>query len=93
MKSNAPHDIHDTDEKGSKATRLRVQLDFSEEAFNRLEEIRKAKDVATKAEVIRDAIRIYEWLVEQSKANRIIEVQDSEGNQVSRIEANWFLRL
>lgn len=93
MQPNAPHNIRDTDEKGGKATRLRVQLDFSEDAFNRLEEIRKAKDVATKAEVIRDAIRIYEWLVEQSKAGRIIEIQDSEGNQVSRIEASWFLKL
>ncbi len=73
-------------------SRLRVQLDFSEEAFNRLEDLRKETDAASKADVIRDALRIYEWLAEQSRAGRFIEVQDEEGRQVSRVEARWFLR-
>jgi hypothetical protein len=72
--------------------RLRVQLDFSEDAFNRLEEIQQETGVASKADVIREAIRVYEWLAEQSKTGRFIEVQEQDGSQVSRIEAKWFLR-
>jgi hypothetical protein len=73
-------------------TRLRVQLDFSEDAFDRLEELRKETDVGSKADVIREAIRVYEWLAEQSRAGRMIEVLDEDGQQVSRVEARWFLR-
>jgi metal-responsive CopG/Arc/MetJ family transcriptional regulator len=72
-------------------TRLRVQLDFSEDAFKRLEELGKETGVNSKAEIIRDALRIYEWIVEQSRDKRIIEVQEQDGTQVSKIEAKWFL--
>lgn len=78
------------DEKGP--SRLRVQLDFSADSFERLEELRGETDESSKAEVIRNAIRFYEWLVEQSKAGRFIEVQDDEGRVVTRVEAKWFLR-
>jgi len=78
------------DEKGP--SRLRIQLDFSADSFERLEELRRETDESSKAEVIRNAIRFYEWLVEQSKAGRFIEVQDDERRVVSRVEAKWFLR-
>jgi hypothetical protein len=72
--------------------RLRVQLDFSEDAFDRVEELRREIDAASKADVIREAIRVYEWLAEQAKEGRFIEVQDRGGQQISRVEAKWFLR-
>jgi maltose-binding protein MalE len=84
--------VVDHDSTTGRAARLRVQLDFSEDAFDRLEELRKEADAGSKADVIREAIRVYEWLAEQSKAGRMIEVQDEDGHQVSRVEARWFLR-
>ncbi len=78
--------------RGKGISRLRVQLDFSEDAFNRVEALREETDAASKAEVIRNAVRFYEWLAEQSKAGRFIEVRDKDGTQVSRAEAKWFLR-
>lgn len=74
------------------SNRLRVQLDFSEDAFDRLEDLRKETDAISKADVIRNALRVYEWLAEQSRAGRFIAVQDEDEHQISRIEAKWFLR-
>jgi hypothetical protein len=91
MQSDANHEAKKKGEKTN--SRLRVQLEFSEDAFLRLEALRQAKDAPTRAEVIRSALRIYEWLLEQSEAERIIEVQEKDGRQVARVEANWFLKL
>ena len=82
----------DQDTKLKGTNRQRVQLDFSEEAFSRLEDLRKETDSTTKAEVIRDALRVYEWIAEQARAGRVIEVQESDKTPISRIEAKWLLR-
>ncbi len=77
--------------KGS-SDRLRVQVDFSEDALNRLEELRERTESGTKSDVIRNALRLYEWMVEQSEMARTIEVKEKNGDQVSKTEAKWFLR-
>lgn len=50
-------------------TRQRVQLDFTPEAFGRLQEIKTMADVKTNAEVVRNAIRLYEWFLRQQREN------------------------
>ena len=52
---------------GSEAARQRVQLDFTPEAFTRLQEIKTMADVKTNAEVVRNAIRLYEWFLRQKQ--------------------------
>ena len=44
--------------------RLRLQLDFSPQEHERLQEIRKKADGKTTAEVVRNALRIYEWYLD-----------------------------
>lgn len=47
--------------------RQRVQLDFSPEAFDRLQEIKAMADAKTNSEVVRNAIRLYDWFLRQSR--------------------------
>ena len=76
----------------SKVTnKQRVQFDFSPEALQRLEDLKEKVDATTKAEVIRNALKIYEWFATQLDPNSIIEVKDQEGNTIFRIPAKVLL--
>ena len=72
--------------------RIRVALDFSQEALARLEDVQRLRKAATKAEVIRNALRTYEWLCEQSRLHRSIALHEHDGKQVAHIEAEWLLK-
>ena len=72
-------------------TKQRVQFDFSPEALKRLEDLKEHTDASTKAEVIRNALKIYEWFVTQIDPEYVIEVQDKEGKTVFRIPAKVLL--
>src|SRR3989442_15749534 len=47
--------------------RQRVQVEFSPEAFARLLEIKTMAGAQSYAEVIRDAIRLYDWFLRQKR--------------------------
>lgn len=51
----------------NEAPRQRVQLDFTPEAFERLQEIKEMADAKTNAEVVRNAIRLYDWFLRQKQ--------------------------
>ncbi len=72
-------------------TKQRVQFDFSPEALKRLEGMRERLDAATKAEVIRNSLKLYEWFITQIDPESIIEVQDKEGKAVFRIPVKVLL--
>jgi len=72
-------------------TKQRVQFDFSPEALQRLEDLKKHVDASTKAEVIRNALKIYEWFVTQIDPNYVIEVQDQDGKAIFRIPVKVLL--
>ena len=65
------------------AKRTRVQLDFSPEAFERLEEIKRLAHAKTNSEVFRNAIRLYEWFLRQKQENfRFQLVKDDRVKEV-----------
>jgi hypothetical protein len=49
------------------APRHRLQLDFSPEAYERLSQIRIQSGAKTNAEVVRSALRLYDWYLEQKR--------------------------
>ena len=53
---------------------VRVQLDFSDEAKRRLDEIRALSGDKSNVELIRDALRVYEWLLNVRKFGKQLEV-------------------
>lgn len=72
--------------KANEAERQRVQLDFSPEAMERLQEIKKLADVKTNAEVVRNAIRLYDWYLRQKKENyKLLLVKDDRAKEVEVI--------
>ena len=47
--------------------RRRLQLDFSLEAHEQLEKLRKKAEYKTNAETVRNALRLLEWFLEQKR--------------------------
>jgi hypothetical protein len=60
--------------------RKRVQLDFTPAAYERLRRIRVAAEAQTNAEVVRDALRLYEWLIEEVKIKKVtLQITGEDG--------------
>lgn len=72
-------------------SKQRVQFDFSPEALRRLEDLKKHLDASTKAEVVRNALKLYDWFVTQIDQEAIIEVKDKDGNFLFRIPVKLLL--
>ena len=54
--------------------RQRVELDFSRDAYDRLRQIRGLAGAKTNAEVVRNALRVYEWYLNQKRAKHKLQV-------------------
>jgi hypothetical protein len=65
----------------------RIQFDFTPEALKRLEDLKEQVEASTKAEVIRNALKLYEWFVAEVDPEYILEIKDKAGNIVFRIPA------
>ncbi|MCY4576807.1 MAG: hypothetical protein OXC55_09490 [Chloroflexi bacterium] len=64
--------------------RHRLQIDFSPEAHERLIRIRERSEAATNAEVVRNALRLYDWFLDQRARNSRLQLV--EGDAVKEIE-------
>lgn len=69
-------------------SKQRIQFDFTAESMKRLEELKEKTDASTKAEVVRNALKLYEWFVTQIDPNYVVEIKDQEGTTVFKIPAN-----
>ncbi len=56
--------------------------------MKRLEDLKEKTDATTKAEVVRNALKLYEWFVTQIDPNFIVEIKDNDDNTLFRIPAN-----
>ena len=59
----------------------RIQFDFSDEAFERFNQIRDMSGAQSNAEVVRDALSIYKWVILQMKDNNVIKVIFPDGKE------------
>jgi len=69
-----------------KETKIRVQLDFSEPAFEELENLRIRLNAASRAEVVRNALGVLRWATNHLSAGNKILVEKKDG---SRVEADF----
>ncbi len=67
-----------------RTSRQRVQLEFTPEALDRLRQIKELANASTNAEVVRNALRVYEWFLKQ-KAEEY-KFQIVKDNQVKEVE-------
>lgn len=57
----------------------RVQLDLPEKSMGRLLVLKEKTEAASYAEVIKNALRLYEAVIEETEAGNILLVRDREG--------------
>jgi hypothetical protein len=65
-------------------TRQRVQLEFTPDAMERLRQIRELASATTNAEVVRNALRVYEWFLKQKAED--YKFQLIKNDQVKEVE-------
>ena len=60
----------------------RLQIDFSDRAYKELEALQTRLDTTSKSEVVRDALGLLRWLVEEilDKNHRILVEKTEEGS-------------
>lgn len=71
-------------EDNKESLRRRLQLDFSPEAYDRLLAVRRKSDARTNAEVVRNALRLYDWFLDQ-KQNQY-RLQLVKGDTLKEVE-------
>ena len=59
--------------------KIRITLDLSPEFYKRLERLTEMADAETKAEVIREALRLYEFVMKQREQGATFMVRQSDG--------------
>lgn len=58
----------------------RLQLQLPDAAAERLDSLVKRTEAASYAEVIRNALRLYEWAVGEMEEGRNVALQDTDGS-------------
>lgn len=76
----------------SERQKERVQFDFSPEALQRLDEIKQKTGATTRAETVRNALRLYEWLVNEVDPDSTIKVFDKRNEITAIFKATLLLK-
>ena len=61
--------------------KYRLQIDFSEKAYRELNDLQERLDAQSKSEVIRNALGVLRWVVEESTSGHRILVEKPEGTR------------
>lgn len=81
----------EADKKADKSSYKKIQFEFSPEAMRRLSDLKTQVDASTWAEVVRNALKVYEWMVNEVHPEYTLEIQDEQGKVVFRIPAKVLL--
>lgn len=58
----------------------RVQLELPQKSLDRLKALKETTEAASYAEVIRNALRLYESVIEEAQAGNILSIQSKDGD-------------
>ena len=70
----------------------RLQFDFSTEALKRLDDIKEKTEASTRAETVRQALRLYEWLVNEVDPDYTIKVYDKNSKLLTSFKARLLFK-
>ncbi len=73
-------------------TKTRLQFDFAPDALARLDEMKEMTHAATRAETVRNALRLYEWFINEAPLDSTIKVVDKDDDVISQLKARYLLR-
>jgi hypothetical protein len=65
----------------------RVQFDFSKEALDRVDFLKDHFDINTRAEVVRLALRLLDWIATETESEDTITVTNKEGKVLTMFKA------
>lgn len=65
------------------ATVKRLQIDISEQSFERLKRLKENSDASSYAEVTNKAYRVYEFFIDALQQGNEIKLVDKDGNEKS----------
>jgi hypothetical protein len=74
-------DFKPAEERPKSMAKNRLQFDFSDEALEQLDELKDATGAPTRAEVIRQALRMLQWTVEQVRDEDATVIVEKNGRQ------------
>lgn len=79
--SGAPQsEVEDrTKETANTPKKNRVQLDFAPRSMERLNALKSKTEAASYAEVVKNALRLYEALIEETESGKQFLVRDTDG--------------
>ena len=60
----------------------RVQMELPKSSFERLKAIKRKTEASTYAEVMKNALRLYEELIDQSEKGNQFMLKNKEGDQI-----------
>ena len=75
-------DMSSSESESQNRKKERVQLDFTSEALMRLDDIKAKTEATNRAEVIRQALRLYEWFINEVDADYTIQVLGKDEKEV-----------
>ena len=61
----------------------RVQLELPEKSFERLKKLREITEASSYAEVLRASLRLYEALIEETRAGNTVAIKQADGSEVA----------
>ncbi len=67
------------DETAKTAKKDRVQLDFAPKAMDRLNALKAKTEATSYAEVVKNALRLYEALIEETESGKQFLIKDETG--------------
>jgi hypothetical protein len=73
--------------------KIRVQFDFTPDAYERLEVIMAQSGAASRAETVRNALSLYEWFIDEVDPDDTIQVRSPDGEITSSFKAKLLRRL
>lgn len=78
--------LEESPKASAEAGRQRIQLDFTPESLERLRQIKEMAGAKTNTEVIRNALRLYDWFLRQKQENYTFQlVKDHRVKEVEII--------
>src|SRR6266700_5976851 len=61
----------------------RLQFDFTPESLERLDRMKELAQASTRAEVVRNALKLYEWFLNDIEPENTIKVFDKDNEIIS----------
>jgi hypothetical protein len=78
--SDATNEVKDRPQDKAKALKKnRVQLDFAPRSLERLNTLKAKTEASSYAEVVKNALRIYEALIEEAESGKQFLIRDPSG--------------